>query len=65
MNTNTIEKKLRLLPDNLQNEVLDFIDFLLTKKTTTNINNKNSNTENACGILQASHSVSLDQMNAS
>ena len=65
MNTNTIEKKFKLLPDNLQSEVLDFVDFLLTKKTNLNTdNNKNNDTENACGILQASHSVSLEQINA-
>lgn len=30
----TVEQKMKRLPKNLQHEVLDFIDFLLTKKTS-------------------------------
>jgi len=30
----TIEEKIKRLPPNLQNEVIDFVDFLLTKRNT-------------------------------
>nr|VFJ77337.1 MAG: Protein of unknown function (DUF2281) [Candidatus Kentron sp. FW] len=32
MNTHSIEHKFNALPDNLRKEVLDFIDFLMTRK---------------------------------
>ncbi|MEA3476457.1 MAG: DUF2281 domain-containing protein [Candidatus Cloacimonadota bacterium] len=32
MDANSIESKLNSLPDNLKREVLDFINFLITKK---------------------------------
>lgn len=32
MNTNEIESKIQSLPDDLKNEVIDFIDFLIMKR---------------------------------
>jgi len=32
MNTRLIEQKFNVLPDHLKREVLDFIDFLMTKR---------------------------------
>lgn len=40
MNTHLIEHKFNALPDNFKREVLDFIDFLLTKRRHKRISSK-------------------------
>ena len=55
------------LPENLQKEVLDFICFLEARYSFKSIiQNKNELTdeeiEQVCGILQAPHGITLEQM---
>jgi hypothetical protein len=55
------------LPENLQKEVLDFIYFLETRYSSKlNIPERNELTDKevdqACGILLASHGITLEQM---
>jgi protoheme ferro-lyase len=55
------------LPKNLQKEVLDFICFLEARyspKPITQHNNQltDKEIEQACGILQAPHGITLEQM---
>ena len=55
------------LPENLQKEVLDFICFLEDRYSSTSVTQhkhelSDEEIEQACGILQAPHSVTLEQM---
>ncbi|MDD5580277.1 MAG: DUF2281 domain-containing protein [Methylobacter sp.] len=55
------------LPKNLQKEVLDFIYFLEDRYSAKSIMQRNheltdEEIEQACGILQAPHGVTLEQM---
>ena len=64
---NEIKTHTQRLPENLQKEVLDFICFLEERysfKPITQHSNQlfDEKIEQACGILQAPHGVSLEQM---
>ena len=64
---NEITTHSQKLPENLQKEVLDFICFLEArysfKPKTQNRNQLTDNEiEQACGILQAPHGITLEQM---
>ncbi len=65
---NEITTHSQKLPENLQKEVLDFICFLENrysfKPTTQQHNNSltDEEIEQACGILQAPHGITLEQM---
>ncbi len=64
---NEITTHSRKLPENLQKEVLDFICFLEARysfKSETQNKHELSDQEieQACGVLQAPHSVTLEQM---
>jgi len=65
---NEISTHSKRLPESLQKEVLDFICFLEDRYSFKSIiQNKQELTdeeiEQACGILQASRSITLEQMN--
>jgi hypothetical protein len=64
---NEITAHSQRLPENLQKEVLDFIYFLEERysfkpKIQDNIELTDEEIEQACGILQAPHGVTLEQM---
>ena len=64
---NEITTHSQKLPENLQKEVLDFICFLEKRysfKPTIQDNNEltDEEIEQACGILQAPHGITLEQM---
>jgi hypothetical protein len=64
---NEITTHSQRLPKNLQKEVLDFIYFLeerYTVKSITQLNHEltDEEIEQTCGILQAPHGVTLEQM---
>lgn len=65
---NEIAAHSQKLPENLQKEVLDFIVFLEDRYSLKPIiplhNNQltDDEIEQACGILQAPHGVTLEQM---
>ncbi len=64
-----ISAQCQTLPEDLQKQVLDFIYFLEARYTQTQQTEQlNSLTdaelEQACGILTATHGVSLEQMDA-
>ena len=64
---NKITIHTRRLPENLQKEVLDFICFLEDRYSFKSITQlkcelTDEDIEKACGILQAPHNVSLEQM---
>ena len=64
---NEITTHSQKLPENLQKEVLDFICFLEARYSLRSMpQHKHELTdeeaEQACGILQAPHSVTLEQM---
>jgi hypothetical protein len=63
---NEITTHSQKLPENLQKEVLDFICFLETRYSFKPITRSNQLTdediEQACGILQAPHGITLEQM---
>ena len=64
---NKITIHTRRLPENLQKEVLDFICFLEDRYSFKSITQlkcelTDEDIEQACGILQAPHNVSLEQM---
>jgi hypothetical protein len=64
---NEITTHSQRLPENLQKEVLDFICFLEARYSFKPIAQRNheltdEEIEQACGILQAPHGVTLEQM---
>jgi hypothetical protein len=64
---NEIKTHSQRLPENLQKEVLDFIYFLEERysfKPKIQDNNEltDEEIERACGILQAPHAITLEQM---
>jgi len=64
---NEITTHSQKLPENLQKEVLDFICFLEERYSFKPITQHNKQLtdeeiEQACGILQAPHGVTLEQM---
>ena len=64
---NEITTHSKKLPENLQKEVLDFICFLEARysfKPETQYKHELSDEEieQACGILQAPHGITLEQM---
>jgi len=64
---NEITTHSQRLPENLQKEVLDFICFLEERysfKSVTQYKHEltDEEIEQACGILQAPHSITLEQM---
>jgi protoheme ferro-lyase len=64
---NKITTHSQRLPENLQKEVLDFICFLEERysfKSITQCNHEltDEDIEQACGILQAPHGITLEQM---
>jgi hypothetical protein len=66
---NAITTHSQHLPEHLQQQVLDFICYLESRysfATPTKINSDtpDADIEQACGILTASHGVTLEQMDA-
>jgi protoheme ferro-lyase len=66
---NEITTHSQKLPENLQKEVLDFICFLEARYSFNSITQHNKQLtdeefEQACGILQAPHGITLEQMDA-
>jgi hypothetical protein len=66
---NEIATHSQRLPENLQKEVLDFICFLEERYSFKPITQHkheltDEEIEQACGILQAPHSITLEQMDA-
>ena len=64
---NEITTHSKKLPENLQKEVLDFICFLEERYSFKSITQHkheltDEEIEKACGILQAPHSITLEQM---
>lgn len=64
---NEITTHSQKLPENLQKEVLDFICFLEERYSFKSITQHNDQLtdeeiEQACGILQAPHGITLEQM---
>jgi hypothetical protein len=64
---NEITTHSQRLPENLQKEVLDFVCFLEDRyfykaKTQHNMQLTDEEIERACGILQAPHGITLEQM---
>jgi hypothetical protein len=64
-----ISAECQTLPEDLQKQVLDFIYFLearyTQKQSTEDVSAlTDAELEQACGILKASHGVSLEQMDA-
>jgi len=65
---NEITTHSQKLPENLQKEVLDFICFLENRYSFNPITQQQNNQltdeeiEQACGILQAPHGITLEQM---
>lgn len=58
----------RRLPESLQKEVLDFVRFLEARyaepSETAPDSIREDDVERACGILKASHGVTLEEMDA-
>lgn len=65
---NEITTHSQKLPEHLQKEVLDFICFLENRYSFKPITQSHNNQltdeeiEQACGILQAPHTITLEQM---
>ena len=66
-----IEEHSRRLPESLQKEVLDFVCFLEARylreqsRQDTNLNPvSDQEIEQACGVLKATHGVTLEEMDA-
>lgn len=63
-----IEAHSRRLPESLQKEVLDFVCFLESRYLREQGRHRNpirdEDVEHACGVLNATHGVTIEEMDA-